>query len=444
MEGCDPPKSAGSVSAASGGITYNASISGSIAPVSRYFILFHRESKVYGVARRGISDLCPTSQRSNKTGKTAGNSGRFSATDVLSWPPSVRQIAIDPADDSYPPQAERESEASNFSPYCLRPAPSTSMSRRIASSFIAGFCLLFCLSARLPAADAAPSSQRVAVVVSTLNNPWFVVLAEAARDRARELGYEATIFDSQNDPAKESANFDNIIASHYRAVLFNCTDAKGSIANVRRAKAADIPVFCMDREIEANDAAAAQVLSDNYSGCVRLGEYFVDQVGETGKYIELLGLVADTNTWNRSKGFHSVVDRFPGLKMVAQQSADFDRSKALEVVDSLLQRNPDIDAVFCGNDAMAMGAYQALFAAGKASKVKVFGFDGSDDAVKAVAEGKIAATVMQFPKTIARTAAEYSDRYLRGERTFPQRVLVKVELVTSENVRHYGDYGRKK
>lgn len=286
-------------------------------------------------------------------------------------------------------------------------------------------------------------SHRIAVVVSTLNNPWFVVLAETARDRAKELGYEATIFDSQNDPAKESQHFDNLIASGYGAVLFNCTDAKGSIANVRRAKAAGIPVFCMDREIEANDAATSQILSDNYSGCVALGQYFVEQVGETGNYVELLGIVADTNTWNRSKGFHSVVDRYPGLKMVAQQSAEFDRSKALEVLESILQSHPDIDAVFCGNDAMAMGAYQALVAAGKATKVKVFGFDGSDDVVRSVAEGKIAATVMQFPKTMAKTAAEYADRYFKGERNFPQRMPVAVELVDRDTVAKFGDYGRK-
>ena len=298
-----------------------------------------------------------------------------------------------------------------------------------------------------PAPAAAPattaSGKPIAVVISTLNNPWFVVLANTARDRARELGYNATIFDSQNDPAKESQHFDNLIASGYAAVLFNCTDAKGSIANVRRAKAKGVPVFCMDREIEASDAAVSQILSDNYSGCVALGQYFVEQVGESGKYIELLGLVADTNTWNRSKGFHSVVDRFPGLKMVAQQSAEFDRTKALEVLEALLQRHSDIDAVFCGNDAMAMGAYQALLAAGKASKVKVFGFDGADDVVRSIAEGRITATVMQFPKTMARTAAENADKYLKGERNFPQRIPVAVELVTRENVRKFGDYGRK-
>jgi len=288
-----------------------------------------------------------------------------------------------------------------------------------------------------------PASRRVAVVVSTLNNPWFVVLADSAQDRAKELGYDTVVFDSQNDPAKESQHFDNIIASKYGAILFNCTDAKGSIANVRRAKAAGIPVFCMDREIEANDAAISQILSDNYSGCVALGQYFVEQVGEEGAYVELLGLVADTNTWNRSKGFHSVVDRYPGLKMVAQQSAEFDRTKALEVLEAILQAHSDIKAVFCGNDAMAMGAYQALLAAGKADKVKVFGFDGADDVVRSVAEGKITATVMQFPKTMARTAAENADKYFKGERNFPQRVPVAVELVTRENVGKFGDYGRK-
>jgi len=287
------------------------------------------------------------------------------------------------------------------------------------------------------------ATPKIAVIVSTLNNPWFVVLADTAKEHAGRLGYDVTVFDSQNDPAKEAAQFENVIASGYAAVLFNPTDADGSIANVRRAKEAGIPVFCMDREINATDAAVSQILSDNYSGCVALGQYFVKQVGESGKYVELLGLVGDNNTWNRSKGFHSVVDRYPELKMVAQQSADFDRAKALEVMEAVLQANPDIDAVFCGNDAMAMGAYQALVASGKDKRVKVFGFDGSEDVVKLIAEGKIVATGMQFPKLMARTAAESADKYLKGDRDFPQKTPVAVELVHQGNVGKYGDYGRK-
>jgi ribose transport system substrate-binding protein len=258
-----------------------------------------------------------------------------------------------------------------------------------------------------------------------------------------ELGYDATVFDSQNDTAKEAAHFENIIAGGCKAILFNPTDADGSIANVRKAKAAGIPVFCIDREINATNAATAQMLSDSYSGCVKLGEYFVEQVGEQGNYVELLGIVGDNNTWNRSKGFHSVVDRYPKLKMVAQQTAEFDRAKGLEVMESILQKNPDLNAVFCGNDAMAMGAYQALVAAGKDKQVKVFGFDGADDVVKLIAEKKIAATGMQFPRKMAQQAAEFADQYIRGKRDFPQKIPVKVDLVTPANVHKYGDYGKK-
>ncbi len=284
---------------------------------------------------------------------------------------------------------------------------------------------------------------KVAVIVSTLNNPWFVVLAETAKARAVELGYDATIFDSQNDTAKEAAHFENVIAGGYKAILFNPTDANGSVANVEKAKAAGVPVFCIDREINSTNAATSQMLSDSYSGAVKIGQYFVKTVGKEGEYAEILGIVGDNNTWNRSKGFHSVVDRYPGLKMVAQQSGEFDRAKGLEVMESILQAHPDIKGVFCGNDAMALGAHQAIVSAGKQDQVKVFGFDGADDAVKLIAEGQMTATGMQFPKVMARKAAEFADEYIKGKRDFPQKIPVPVELVTKDNVAKYGDYGKK-
>lgn len=129
--------------------------------------------------------------------------------------------------------------------------------------------------------------------------------------------------------------------------------------------------------------------------------------------------------------------------MVAQQSADFDRNKALEVMESLLQAHPKIDAVFCGNDAMAMGAYQALVSSGKKDEVKVFGFDGAEDVIAAIRESKVAATGMQFPKTMAETAAEFADKYIKGERDFPKKIPVAVELVTGKNIGDYIAYGKK-
>jgi ribose transport system substrate-binding protein len=138
-----------------------------------------------------------------------------------------------------------------------------------------------------------------------------------------------------------------------------------------------------------------------------------------------------------------VVDNYPDLKMVAQQTAEFDRTKAMEVLESIMQANPEIDAVFCGNDAMAMGAYQALAAAGKADKVMVFGFDGAKDVIDSIRDGKIIATGMQFPKRMAQMAAEQADEYIKGKRDFPQKVPVAVELVTKENIAKYAAYGRE-
>ncbi|OFY61901.1 MAG: D-ribose ABC transporter substrate-binding protein [Bacteroidetes bacterium RBG_13_42_15] len=284
--------------------------------------------------------------------------------------------------------------------------------------------------------------QKIAVVISTLNNSWFVVLGETASAKAKELGYEVVLFDSQNNTAKETEHFENIIAAGYTAILFNPTDAEGSVVNVMSARKAGIPTFCMDREINATDAAVSQILSDNYSGCVRLGEYFVQKLNKRGKYVELLGLVGDNNTWNRSRGFHSVVDNFPDLKMVAQQSADFDRSKAMEVMESMLQAHPDINAVFCGNDAMAMGAYQALLSADMADEVMVFGFDGAEDVINSIRSKKIMATGMQFPKKMAITAAEYANAYIKGKRDFQQKVPIEVELVNQENIDKYKPYDK--
>lgn len=293
------------------------------------------------------------------------------------------------------------------------------------------------------AAKEKKKAKKMAIVVSTLNNPWFVFLAETAAAKAKALGYETKIFDSQNNTAQETDHFENILVGDYCAILFNPTDADGSVANVKKAKEAGVPVFCMDREINAKGVATSQILSDGYAGSVEIAKYFVEQMNKKGTYVELLGITGDNNTRARSSGFHSVVDNYPDLKMVAQQSADFDRNKGMEVMESMLQAHPDITGVFCGNDAMAMGAYQALVGAGKEKTVKVFGFDGAEDAVKSIKENKLVATGMQFPKIMAEKAAEFADAYYNGKRDFQEKIPVAVELVTAKNVDNYMGYGKK-
>lgn len=313
--------------------------------------------------------------------------------------------------------------------------------RKQFSSWMMAMLLLFFTACNNNTSD-SNKGHKVAIIVSTLNNPWFVFLAETAALNVKKYGYDAKIFDSQNNTALETEHFENALAAGYDAILFNPTDADGSVANVKRAAVSEVPVFCMDREVNTTEGATSQILSDNYSGCVALGKYFVQSMNKKGKYVELLGMVSDNNTWNRSKGFHSLVDNYKGLEMVAQQSAEFDRNKAMEVLESMLQAHPDINAVFCGNDAMASGAYQALEAAGR-TEVKVFGFDGAADVVDAIRDKKIEATAMQFPQVIAETAALYADQYFKGKRDFPAKVPVAVELVTQKNVSNYLAFGKK-
>ncbi|KUK20554.1 MAG: ribose transport system substrate-binding protein [Pseudothermotoga sp.] len=217
---------------------------------------------------------------------------------------------------------------------------------------------------------------------------------------------------------------------------------------MRRAKDAGIPVFCIDRGINARGLAVSQIYSDNYYGGVLVGEYFVKFMKEKLKsdkipYAELLGILSAQPTWDRSNGFHSVVDKYGEFTMVAQQSAEFDRDTGFKVTEQILQAHPEIKAIWCGNDAMALGALMAIEAAGR-KDIYVFGFDGAEDVIYAINEGRqIAATIMQFPKLMSRLAAEWADQYLRGERQFPEIVPVTVELVSQENIQKYAPYGRK-
>ena len=137
----------------------------------------------------------------------------------------------------------------------------------------------------------------------------------------------------------------------------------------------------------------------------------------------------------------AIADFFDAITTKRSYAEVMTMSKALEVMESIIQANPNIQGVFCGNDAMAMGAYQALVGAGIADSVKVFGFDGADDVVSAIQEGKITATGMQFPNVMAERAAIFADEYLRGKRDFAQKIPVAVELVTAENVENYAAYG---
>ena len=242
----------------------------------------------------------------------------------------------------------------------------------------------------------------IGLSISTLNNPFFVALKEGAEEQANEMDATLTVADAQNDAAKQVNDVEDMIQKGMDLILINPTDSEAVGAAVQAANDAGIPVITVDRNAETGDVVA-HVASDNVAGGQLAGDYMVELVGEGQKVVELEGIPGASATRDRGQGFNEAIDG--KLEVVAKQSANFDRAEGLTVMENILQDNKDIVAVFAHNDEMALGAVQALEAAGM-SDVKVIGFDATDDAVKAVEGGTMAATVAQKPAEIGKLRSE--------------------------------------
>lgn len=183
--------------------------------------------------------------------------------------------------------------------------------------------------------------------------------------------------------------------------------------------------------------AVAQIVSNNYQGATILAEYFAQLMGETGEFVELTGRDTDTNAHVRSQGYHDVLDKLPNMKMVAQQTANWSQTEALTVMESILQANPNIKGVICGNDTMALGAQAALLAAGK-KDVIVVGFDGSDDAIQSIGKGELKATSLQPVAEMAIQAAVQADAFIKtGKAEKAEKQSIDMVLLTPENYCQY-------
>ncbi|MCC9621645.1 ribose ABC transporter substrate-binding protein RbsB [Thalassospira sp. MA62] len=264
----------------------------------------------------------------------------------------------------------------------------------------------------------------IGLSISTLNNPFFVALKEGAEEQANEMDATLTVADAQNDAAKQVNDVEDMIQKGMDLILINPTDSEAVGAAVQAANDAGIPVITVDRNAETGDVVA-HVASDNVAGGQLAGDYMVELVGEGQKVVELEGIPGASATRDRGQGFNEAIDG--KLEVVAKQSANFDRAEGLTVMENILQDNKDIVAVFAHNDEMALGAVQALEAAGM-SDVKVIGFDATDDAVKAVEGGTMAATVAQKPAEIGKLGVEAAINHLKGE-TVEDNIPVELELI---------------
>jgi ribose transport system substrate-binding protein len=271
---------------------------------------------------------------------------------------------------------------------------------------------------------AASAQDTMAIVVSTLNNPFFVTMKEGAEAKAKDLGYNLIVLDSQNDPSKELSNIEDLTVRGVKAILINPTDSDAVSNAIRMANRSNIPVLTLDRGASRGDVVS-HIASDNVVGGEMAGHYIMEKVGEKAKVIQLEGIAGTSAARERGEGFMNSV-KGSQMELLASQPADFDRTKGLNVMENLLAANPDVQAVFAQNDEMALGALRAVQAAGK--DVMIVGFDGTEDGMAAVKRGKLAATIAQQPDMIGALGVETADKVLKGE-TVEEYIPVPLKVV---------------
>lgn len=263
----------------------------------------------------------------------------------------------------------------------------------------------------------------VGLSVSTLNNPFFVSLSEGARQKAKELNINLSIVNASDDTAKQTSDIEDLISKNVQVIIVNPVDSDAVAPAVLDAIKGNIPVISVDRGVNGVEVTSA-ISSDNVAGARLAGEYLIELIGENSKVAELIGIPGATATIDRGKGFHQSADG--KLNIVASQTANFNRAEGLTVMENILQANPDIRGIFAHNDEMALGALEAVQSLGK--EIVIIGFDATDDAVYAVKDGTMKATVAQQPELMGAIAVETALKIINGE-TVEKIIPVEITLI---------------
>jgi ABC-type sugar transport system substrate-binding protein len=283
-------------------------------------------------------------------------------------------------------------------------------------------------------ATAAGGDVKIGMSISTLNNPYFVQLRDGAEAEAKKLGVTLTVTDAQNDASQQVNQVQNFTSQSMKAIIINPVDSDAAAPAVKIAERSSIPVIAVDRGV--NGATVAQtVASDNVAGGKLAAEQLAKEIGEKGEVVLLQGVPGTSASRDRGQGFTEGIKAFPNIKVVAQQPADFDRAKGLDVMTNLLQSHPGVTGVFAENDEMALGAIKALGAkAGK--EVKVVGFDGTPDGLKAIEAGTLAASIAQQPALLGQQSVQNAVKAAKGEK-LEATLNVPVKVATKDNLSEF-------
>jgi ribose transport system substrate-binding protein len=281
----------------------------------------------------------------------------------------------------------------------------------------------------------------VALVLKTLNNPYFIDMQKGAERGAKPLGVQLIIQapERELDVEKQMQIVENLIQRKVDAICLTPAGSREVVPAIVKANRAGIPVLIIDTRV---DAAALQqaggrvttfIGSDNFEGGQIAGKYLREAMGNKGQVAVLEGIPGHETGDARLRGFRQALGADSGVEIVASQTANWERDQGFNVFQNILQSHPQVQALFACNDLMALGAVEAIAAAGKSGKITVVGFDAVSDAREAIRAGKIQASVAQHPDLMGQLAVENAYKVIRGQ-AISNEIPVTVELITIKNV----------
>ncbi len=266
-------------------------------------------------------------------------------------------------------------------------------------------------------------------------NPFWVTMKEAVDARAAEDGVTVDTFalPTASGVADQVSQMETAVTQQYDGIILGTVDAAGIVPGIQAANTAGIPVLAVDTA-PAGGEIISLVQTDNVAAARLAGEFIAEQIGGKGKVLNLQGDLANQTGQARNDGLHEALDAYPDIQVI-DQSAMWQGPLGLSITENILTSDPDIVAIFAANDPPALGALQALKAAGR-DDVLIVGFDGTEDGLQAVKNGDFAADVLQFPDAMGIIGVDLMVRHLNGEE-IPERVDSGSGLATAENVDQY-------
>jgi ribose transport system substrate-binding protein len=291
-----------------------------------------------------------------------------------------------------------------------------------------------CNRGRSTETGAAP---KVAFVMKTLNHPFFLDMQRGAEAAASREGIQLVVQAAERelDVEKQMQIIENLLQTGIRALIVTPSGSREIASAIAKANLADVPVIVVDTRVDPKATAdnklkiASFIGSDNYEGGRLAGEYLAKSTGGKARVAILEGIPGHETGDSRLRGFREALQQHPGMTIVASQPANWERDLGFTVFQNMLQAHGDIDALFACSDLMALGAVEAIAAAGRSGSIHVVGFDALDDARKMIEAGRMDASVAQSPRDMGRIAVESAARLLRGEAVAVEQ-KVPIALVT--------------